>query len=255
MVSNVMRRLTGHSAALWLRAPVILAFVFSACLWIAPNGAARADLIPVTKDFPDIESAYVSGEYVAGTRKFTATGWPTSYSIDSGSQADVDDGGDGWSFDIDMTLPATTTTPMDISLGTVTIRGRVGAVSGTLLTGDIERFGSSIAGNLDPSTTLFDFRFLVTGGELAADFGGADVGHGGIILSPVFDVGSGDVAFTGGFEDSFQFLAAGAGTADTFFIVPEPSSAALLLASMAAGLVSIALRRSWTRRGVGPRKG
>lgn len=253
MVLNVMRRLTVRSAATWLRAPVILAFVFSACLWIAPNGAARAALIPVTKDFPDIESAYVSGEYVAGTRTFTATGWPTSYSIDSSSQADILEGSNGWSFEINMTLPATTTTPMDIFSGTVTICGQIGAVSGTLLTGNIERFGSSIAGNLDPNTTLFDFRFLVTGGELADDFGGAYVGYGGIILSPVFDVDSGDVAFTGGFEDSFQFLAAGAGTADTF-LIPEPSSAALLLASMAAGLFSIALRRSRTRRGFGPRK-
>jgi hypothetical protein len=232
---------------------MILAFVFSVYLGLAPGGVVRADLIPVSKAFPDIECAYVSGSYVAGTRTFTATGWPTSYSINSGSQVDVLDGGDGWSFAINMTLPSATTTPMDISSGTVAIYGQVGSQSGALLTGNIEKFGSSIAPSLVPNTTLFDFRFLVTGGKLAGDFGGANVGHAGIILSPVFDVDSGDVAFTGGFASSFEFLATGAGTADVF-LVPEPS-AALILASMAAGLVSITARRSWTRRGFGPRKG
>ena len=236
---------------------VLLAFTWAVCggmAWAEPIGG----LVGVEKAFPDIYTGFVGVTYTAdttaGTGSFIASGWPALYSISDDTGLDLNIMcGAGQGFSLDATLDTTASVPMSVCDGTFTISGQLWDADftmmyydGTLLAAEIQEFGYSIDSSLDPNTTIFDFRFTVTSGYLADDYGGIG-GQGGIILVPESDFL--DTYFTGSLESDFTFMCpcfGTNGTADTF-AVPEPSSAALTLVIMAVGLASFVMRRSWMR--------
>jgi len=99
--------------------------------------------------------------------------------------------------------------------GTLDIGGTIPGLtsSGTLLTGHLSRFGFQDSGG-----DIFEFVFNVTGGDLAPYYNGQT----GVILTAT---GSG---FNGNFASGFATQASQA-VSDNFTVVPEPSSAVLLL--------------------------
>lgn len=95
---------------------------------------------------------------------------------------------------------------------------------GELLTGEVTGFGSQE----DGATDLFDFSFTLTGGLLADQFAGSQVG---VVMQ------SERSSFAGHFEQNF-----GGGAKGTLGEVPEPA-AILLLGSGIAGLALAGRRR------------
>ena len=118
----------------------------------------------------------------------------------------------------------------------------LGANSGTLLTGTIgstaNDFGFPTGGG-----TLFEWRFTVTGGDLASYYGGVGTSGAGIILDGKF-VDSGSIPFTGVFTSNFQNASGTSlnGVADTF--VPEPATLAALGGAAIGTLRSRRARRT-----------
>jgi hypothetical protein len=104
------------------------------------------------------------------------------------------------------------------------------ASSGTLLTGQLTNFGYQSGGG-----NIFEFTFDDLGGDLAPDYGGYD-GETGVILDAQ------NSGFNGSFANSFAagpFLS----ISDNTSIVPEPSTAILLLAVLAMGPPALLYRR------------
>lgn len=198
-----------------------LAWVAVGVLWSA---SARADLIGITLDpAPDIFSAFIDVEYDATTEVFVANGSSLTFNDGTGSQAIT-----GGSFNITALILAGGT-PIS---GSLYIDGDVGIYNSAilpLLTGTLSDFGF-----LDPpGGDLFDFTFIVTGGELAAPyFGGI-----GATIGVVLDVNDGmdfDGTFTTDFNNLVDNLAGtGQGVADTG-VIPAPSALGLIAMSMFA---------------------
>jgi hypothetical protein len=236
-----------------LALPTFRALLCLACLCVVSARTAQAGLI--TSDYlsyPNLEAAGIYGGYTASTGVFWAEGCPASYSVSSLSQQDLmpADGVLPWSFSISAELNASAPTPMAAS-GTVAIYGSTTGTEGSgklLLQGNIEAFGSSIDPLLDPSTTLFQITFHVTGGAYAADYGDSAL----IILSPGFITGWGpatdDTPFAGDLLHDFHFNGLD-GVADVV-VIPEPSWGVLAFTLLAGGLVALFSRRHGTRRDV-----
>ncbi|MEH6711497.1 MAG: PEP-CTERM sorting domain-containing protein [Paraglaciecola polaris] len=185
--------------------------------------ASNAALIPLNLEAsPDIFSSFITVNYNAGTDLLTASGFATAY-FDGISGNGIE----GGSF----SLNATITDAGILSGGSLNIGGTIAALgfnSGTLLSGVITALGFDGAGG-DP----LEFLFSVTGGDLAAAYGGVG-GTGGTILT-----NSGLPA--GLFANNFQ-NAAFSGLADVGVPVPEPAGL-LLLSSGLLGLIVLRRRR------------
>lgn len=158
---------------------------------------------------PDITSGGITISYDAGTGEFTANGTALEViggpSISSGEfalSADVDSSG-----------------VMDPSAATLTIRGEISPDPLTdLLTADLDRFGFVPDGSVDPP--LFEFEGEVTGGSLAADYGGLGAPVGVTLSADSPD-------FQGNF--TVDYTSNPAVTVSDVFATPEPTVVALVV--------------------------
>jgi hypothetical protein len=185
-------------------------------LTVVSTQTSHASLLNLNLLVPDIESGFIDVMYDASGDMFSATGFalaidydgiaPPDYNINNGSfdlSASIDDFGSA-------------------SSGSVAIGGDIPGlgVMGSLLTGSLTDFGFQTGGG-----DLFEFLFTVTGGQLAADFGGI-----GATIGVILDAnGSG---FTGDwgldFNNNGGMPGFGLGVADTAFIPAPPALAVLL---------------------------
>src|SRR5689334_5464515 len=93
----------------------VIVSTFALALFL--SGTAKADLLGLTKSFPDITSSFIGVNYDAGTDHFLATGTATEYSPD-GNVANNQDIFNGF-FEIDAFIDDTGT-PLS---GDLTING------------------------------------------------------------------------------------------------------------------------------------
>jgi hypothetical protein len=103
------------------------------------------------------------------------------------------------------------------------------ASSGTLLTGQLLKFGFETGGG-----DIFEFVFDDLGGDLAPYYGGYD-GETGVILDAQ------NSGFDGSFANNFT-AGPSLSVADNSVVVPEPSTSILLLSALAFGLSALARR-------------
>jgi hypothetical protein len=189
----------------------------------------------VLPEFPDILSEFVDVTYDAATDVLTASGLSIQIAIDAVTTRSILNG----TFNIAIVtdgVSATGTAGDDLSIaGDFDLTGDgIADVSGTLLTGEIAEFGSSVS-----APGLFEFVFTVTGGIFAGPIPFFALPQAGVILGA--DGGS---TYNGSFDVSFNntggVAGAGTGNADTA-PVPEPGTL-LLLGSGIAGLVGFGRR-------------
>ncbi|HPF39711.1 MAG TPA: PEP-CTERM sorting domain-containing protein [Phycisphaerae bacterium] len=184
--------------------------------------AANAALVGVTLDpFPDLFSSFLDVTYDESIDELLVSGFPTTYTPDNmtGPQNVL---GPNQSFTIDLTVDNAGVA----SGGSLSVMGNVLSSGPDLLQADLLDFGF-----IDPpGGEIFDFLFVVSGGDLAADFGGIGATIG--VILDINDPG----AFDGTFDSDFATTGA-AGVSDTG--VPEPTS--IFLLGVAAG--ALFLRR------------
>lgn len=223
-------------------------------LLVLANSQSKARTAPtdinLTEGLPDLTGSYmdVTYDYNANTSKgaFVASGCTTDYNISDGN---------GGATDVGVLTPDSYILSATIysggvlaSGGTLNIYGDVGSGDTLLLSGNLTSGSAGIAfGYGDGGNELFQFRFNVSGGTLADDFGG-DGAAGGIILNAWFSGNAGDdTPFTGSWSSSFNNLNDGAaytGNGDiNSFTVPEPTTAGCFL----LGLGALACFRRFTQ--------
>lgn len=175
---------------------------------LAGSEFASAGSLGLVQRPPDIASGFIDVSYNASTKAFHAAGDPVSYDLDGIAPADYFIF--GGSFDLTATI---SNSGVLAPGGKLVITGDVYhnpdfafLTGGTLLTGDLTRMGAPAAGG-----KVFEFKFNVTGGAFASDYGPL----GGIILHL-------DTPFAGTFETNYVARTANA-TADTF-AVPLPAA-------------------------------
>jgi hypothetical protein len=200
---------------------------------------ARTD-ITLTEGLPDLTGSFMDVSYDAGSSVFLASGWTTDYNISDGNGGAIDVGVSQVDSYI---LSATINNARNLTGGTLTINGAVNGdgneTAVPLLTANLVTGSAGIAfGYGDGGNELFQFRFIVSGGTLADDFGGNGTA-GGIILNASFSGNAGDDnPFTGLWSSSFDNLSDGAaytGNGDiNCFSVPEPTTAGCFLLGLGA---------------------
>jgi hypothetical protein len=192
---------------------------------------ARAD-ITLNPGLPDLTGSFMDVSYNAGSSAFLASGWTTDYNISDGHGGATDVGVSQIDSYI---LSATINNSRVLTGGTLTINGAVGDgdTSVTLLTADLITGSAGLAfGYGDGNNNIFQFRFDVSGGTLADDFGGTGTA-GGVILAAMFDASSGDHPFTGSWNSNFDSNGSSVGDIDCFS-VPEPTTTACFLLGLGA---------------------
>jgi hypothetical protein len=201
---------------------VVFGFLGIAGFGGLPATGASLDL---SSQLPDISAGFLNASYDAATGILSADGWPMSFNLSGGSTtSDSIDGGQ-YLLSVQLTptgQPVPGTGILDI---TGTIPGL--ASSGTLLTGQLSKFGFETGGG-----NIFEFIFDDLGGDLAPYYDGET----GVILD----------AWNSGFDGSFanNFTAGPSlSVADNSVVVPEPSTTILLLCALAFGLPALARRR------------
>ncbi len=190
---------------------------------------AMGATLNLTAHPPDVSAGFLNASYNATTGILSADGFPISFNLGgaSGPTYPTIYGGQ-YFLNVDLTptgQPVPGTGVLDI---TGTIPGL--ASSGTLLTGQLTNFGYQSGGG-----NIFEFAFDDLGGDLAPYYGGYD-GETGVILDAQ------NSGFNGSFANSFTagpFLS----ISDNTSIVPEPSTAILLLAILAFGAPVLVYRR------------
>lgn len=186
--------------------PSSLRIVLAVAVTIFVSGfasAASLGLAPMTGE-PDLTSGFIDVSYNATTDAFSASGFSLTYdSTYNQAPAAVDLGYEGW------TLSATIDSSGVLSSGILSIDGG-GMLSGTL----------TAVGFISNSAGALEFLFDVTGGSLAGDYGST----GGVILG----IPNG---WTGSWANDFS---ASNSIANTFKVVPEPSTALLLTLGICA---------------------
>jgi hypothetical protein len=209
-------------------------FGIAVCALICVRAAANPlNLVPPT-DAPDFGVSSVSVTYTASTDSFQAQGYVTGYA--NGSVSLVTWGS--------FLMSAMISDAGVLGIGSLTIEGDIGNGVETLLAGDLQTGSSGTAfGSLEPlGGSLFEFQFVVSGGNSSVmqDFGGLNIGRGGIIFDAWFE--NGGVPFLGSWTSDFHNDGV-SGTAEAFKSVPEPGSILLLL----AGIAAIATHRKTTK--------
>ena len=184
---------------------------------------SHAALINLTlQGSPDFYIIDLGITYSAASTKFEAIGATDTYIDPSDSYNYVGD------LPSSFNLTAYITGAGMLTNGTVSIEGDTDfdtfaetLLTGNLLTGaDGSAFGSTTNG-----VGLFEFRFSVTGGNVAGDFGGIGATVG-VIITP-------DGSTFGGTWSSDFAASGGFGYADNAPIIPEPSSFFLLALGVA----------------------
>jgi len=212
---------------------MLLRRVVTAAVVVVVIGVASVQAMPLnlTQMPPDIYSSQIQISYDAGTDQFTASGYPIQY--DRPPSFDVEPG----LFYINATIDAEGVA----TAGVLEITGTVLAGAGesgpaplgppvdVLLTGDLTGFGWVPDPPDGVRVPTFEFVFVCTGGSLAPDYGGLGAPMGCILSS-----------FTSFPEEAFGTnYQCGGAVSDTFTMIPEPASMALL----AVGLGALAARR------------
>ena len=187
---------------------------------------AQAELLDLELlDAPDIASGFIDVVYDADDNLFAADGFALSYDDDGMGQADNILNG---LFSVDAVI----NDDGMAESGNIAISGEVQGFSGELLSGSLVDFGFAGSGGM-----ILEFIFSVTGGDLAAAYGGVGTEFGVIL-----DLNSGN--YSGDWTMSFDNLQGGQGTgigvADTAPLVPGPATLALF---GAAGLGLTSRRR------------
>jgi hypothetical protein len=188
--------------------------------------------ILLTEGLPDLTGSYMDVSYDAGSSAFLASGWTTAYNISDGHGGATDVGVSQVDSYI---LSATINNSGGLTGGTLTINGAVGDgdTSVTLLTANLVTGAAGTAfGYGDGNNNIFQFRFDVSGGTLADDFGGTGTA-GGVTLAAWFDASSGDHPFTGSWYSNFDSNGSSVGDIDCFS-VPEPTTTACFLLGLGA---------------------
>ena len=213
-------------------------------LGVADEKATPLNLVP-PNNAPDFMASFLKVDYAFATSTFEAIGFTTDYQNGSGPLSLTAPG--------NYSLTATITHAGILTGGTLTIAGDIGGGQETLLTGLLNPGASGVAfGFQDPVATpprnLFEFLFTVTGGNPAVvtDYGGLGAPNREIIVNAFFQ--NGGTPFNGTWTSSFSNdgFSGVSDNVGTFFAVPEPASASLLLL---AGATWLALaRRSPLRR-------
>ncbi len=206
-----------------------IAMAIALCQFGPFSPQAEGSLNLKLNDAPEIYSSGIAVTYnPSSTPSFTASG--IAGQLDSGDAIPdtITDGG----FD----LSAQITTSGELIDGSLTISGTVMGVTGTLLSGNLARFGYGAAGG------PLEFVFDVEGGELSALFGDGAY-PGGVILHDKAFSGSFDTAFTHGFA-----------TSDTG-VIPEPGSVLVWSLLGAVAVVLGCWRRRWRQSSWGRVRG
>ncbi len=199
--------------------------LLAVCVATVLGLAASADaaLLGLTQQDPDIFTNQIEISYNAGTMQFSAIGDPSTLSP----------GGLNITNSVDEYQLNAVINPVtgDLANGTLVIGGEVNG-QGTvnpLLTATLTDFGFAEPPVSD-QVHLYEFLYQITGGDLAAQFGGVGA-EGGVILTR---------APAGGatFPQSFTVQD---GQSDTFaqFKVPEPATASVL----SLGAIALLRRR------------
>src|ERR1017187_9971746 len=142
---------------------------------------------PPGSHLPDLTGSYMDVTYNSSGSLFQAIGFSTQYTDKQTNQFTVDDNAS-----FNYTLTANITSAGMLTNGTLTISGDPDFGSGpsgfdiSLLTGSLITGANGVAfGSGDGGNHIFQFRFDVTGGSLASDFGGNGA-EGGIIFNAAF---------------------------------------------------------------------
>ena len=190
---------------------------------------------------PDIMSSYLDINYYAGTGDFIVDGFATPFVYDYALP-----GVNIYYSNFDMGSPGTysITASIDnsgnLNSGSLAINGYIDDAGGSaygpglLLSGNMTDFGFWYDAQ-NPTGTILEFEFEVTGGALADVYGGVSALGGALIYNSGF-TGS----FASDFNNNFGMpgFGLGDGYADTAAL-PEPASIGLLL----MGLMAARLRR------------
>jgi len=194
---------------------------------------AMASSLDLSAQPPDLSAGYLNVTYDATTGTLSAVGWPMSFNEGGNPPEHASIVGGNYDLTADLTQSGL---PVSGSLKiTGTIPGL--ASSGTLLTGQLQLsqsgfgFQSPQAIQQSGSGDIFEFVFNVTGGDLAPYY----QGKASVILD----------AWCSGFNGSFTTSFAASpylSVADNSAVVPEPSTAILLLTALALGLPASASR-------------
>lgn len=214
------------------RSRLVLAMVVATLIFAA--GDAHAMLLGVELSLPDITSNGTGTySYNATTNLFKADATPLSITFDGVTPIPiygVRDYSVGFYVDESGNFSAGRDGDDLIIVGVIDVDGDgIAEYSGTLLTGEVTKFGwQNIAGT---TFDAFDFTFDATGGVLAS-FYDPGIGGGDIILSE-------DSTFAGNFNSNFSGTKA---KHDTAPLVPEPTSM-LLLGMGLCGLGAVRRKR------------
>ena len=163
---------------------------------LSTSAAKAAPLYLELDAAPNIFSSFINVSYDATTETLTTTGFALNIDDDGVGPPHPIDGG---TFSLVATIDAAGILAPG---GTIVIQGTVptlGFNSGVLITGDLTAFGYRPGGG-DP----LEFRFDITGGDVAAHYQSTE---GGIILS--------STSFAGSFTAGFGNAEAANGVADT----------------------------------------
>lgn len=206
----------------------ILSGVFCLLMLAAPS--SHAGLLNLSSSleldpWADITVSFAKATYDAATKSLLVTGTAVAIDYDGSAPPDASvlNGGVGnpASFIINIQVDNDGTLIGGNAGHDLEIKGRIAngphpsPVYGDLLTAEIYAFGYATS-----APFIMEFKFWVTGGNQAAQFGS----EAGVIFNTVS-------GFSGSFANNFTTSTSG--SADTFAL-PEPASAALLAVGMAA---------------------
>lgn len=208
----------------------ILALTGATLLLANLQSNAAGTVLSLTEGYPDLAGQFVDLGYTydvgTGIGTFLANGFTTDYTDPSGNDMGGVVGTDAYT--LTATFDNNGGSPI-LASGTLSISGDIGDGNGDtlLLSGDlVPGAAGTDFGYGDLNNDLFEFKFTVTGGSLASQFGGNNA-SGGINFDAFF--GSGDTPFTGSWTTDFDTHNSMGGDINSFSMVPEPSSILFVL--------------------------
>jgi hypothetical protein len=199
---------------------------------VSPAMGSTIDLSGIQN--PDLAALSLTTQYTpsaGSTGTFSITGWPTSFTVSNGDIPQPITISPSGSYNLTAQINKVTG---QLLSGTISIEGTIptipGVSSGTLLTGTLTNFGFS-----NGASDFFQFLVNITGGDLAHYY----TGKMGI------QVDANNSGFTGSFLTSFASAASDTSSDNaSMTVVPEPSTAMLLLGGLACFAVATWRNRS-----------